>query len=99
MENKEILRMIDAGEKFSEEQLEDMVFELEEETRYGENGRWTRRATTIIEIEGRFFKIKWEEPLTEMSGSPVFDFQPVEVIRKERIETKTVIDWIDKDKA
>ena len=66
----------------------------------GENRRWSRSMTTIIEISGRYFKIYWEEGLTEYQDDCCFE-QPAEV---EKIEydkiipehTVRVVEWVDK---
>lgn len=39
------------------------------QTTYGESRRWTRTAYSVVEIEGRYFEINWEQGLTESQES------------------------------
>ena len=65
------------------------------ETKYGENGRWTRPVTSIIEFGGRYFQIDWDEGLTEYQPNEFYD-QPFEVKKEshEEIITVTITNWI-----
>lgn len=66
----------------------------------GENRRWSRSMTTIIEISGRYFKIYWEEGLTEYQDNSVWD-APIEVNRLEYDKiipehTVHIVEWVEK---
>ncbi len=66
----------------------------------GENRRWSRSMTTIIEISGRYFKIYWEEGLTEYQDNSVWD-APIEVNKLEYDKivpehTVHIVEWVDK---
>lgn len=76
------------GEKLTEEELKDAVYELEEvDTIKGENGRWDQWITTIIQIKDKLFAIDWLRGLTEYSEH-TFSEQPYEVKRKTRVVTE-----------
>lgn len=66
----------------------------------GENRRWSRSMTTIIEISGRYFKIYWEEGLTEYQDNSVWD-APIEVNKLEYDKivpehTVHIVEWVEK---
>lgn len=97
IDNKEFLRRYDAGEKFSEEELQDIVWGFREvTTNFGENLRWTRGATTIVAVDGRLFAIEWWEGLTEMQPNE-YSEQPYEVKEvTEVVEVKRYVPLEDK---
>ena len=97
IDNKEFLRRYDAGEKFSEEELQDIVWGFREvTTNFGENLRWTRGATTIVKVDGRLFAIEWWEGLTEMQPNE-YSEQPYEVKEvTEVVEVKRYVPLEDK---
>ena len=97
IDNKEFLRRYDAGEKFSEEELQDIVWGFREvTTNFGENLRWTRGATTIVTVDGRLFAIEWWEGLTEMQPNE-YNEQPYEVKEvTEVVEVKKYVPLEDK---
>lgn len=73
-----ILQKIDSGDDLTETELERLVFDNEIERIIGENDRWTRPIESIIKLCDRYFKICWEEGLTENQTNQFFD-QPYEV--------------------
>lgn len=90
-----ILQKIDNKEDLTERELSELVFEYAIDTKKGDNRRWSRTVTTIIEIMGRTFKIIWEEGLTEYQENEFYD-QPYEVELKEYEKTITVKEWVVK---
>lgn len=51
---------------FTEEQVEDLVRESSKETYAGENRRWSRSMTSIVEdCDGKLYRVFWEDGLTE----------------------------------
>jgi len=91
----EVLRKIDNKEKLDESELSDLVFEYEVDTDYSDNRRWSRSATTISQIGDRYFRIEWENGLTENQPNEFYK-QPVEVELKEYSKTITVKEWVSK---
>ena len=91
---KEMLDKIDSSDDLTERELKSLPWEFNEiERTYGDNRRWARKTTSIIEIGGRFFKLDWDEGLTEMQEHE-FYYQPVEVKEKTYEKTITVKEWI-----
>lgn len=95
---EELLNKIDSGEELTERELQTLIWECYEVDRdYGENGRWTRGVTSVIELCGRYFEVYWEEGLTEYQENEYYD-QPVEVEKKEYDKTIHVVEWVKKEK-
>lgn len=90
-----IIAKIENKEDLTDKELRTLVTEYDVETTYGENRRWNRSVTTIIQIKDRFFSIDWQEGLTELQED-YFDSQPVEVIRHTYEKVITVVEWIAK---
>jgi hypothetical protein len=91
-----ILNKIDSGKKLSERELSSLVWEFEEVDReYGDNRRWTRSVTSIIIINDRFFRVEWENGLTESQENEFYN-QPYEVEKKTYEKTITVTEWVSK---
>lgn len=80
------------GEKLNEDELSYLVNEFEVETEFEENRRWSRSATTISEVQGRFFMTSWENGLTEYQPNEYYD-QPTEVEKVTIEKTIIVTDW------
>ncbi|MCM1259647.1 MAG: hypothetical protein NC182_01725 [Prevotella sp.] len=94
---KRFLEKFDNGEEFTEEELSDLTWQFaEEETIYGENGSWTREATTIFKIDDRYFALEWEEGLTECQENEFYD-QPYEVVLELKTEVITKKIWNKKE--
>lgn len=88
-----MLGKIDRGETLTEEELRELVFEYEHETtNIGDKLRWTQPKRTIVKLDDRYFRINWQEALTEMQGNE-FDNQPVEVEQYEKVIV--VKEWRD----
>lgn len=88
-----MLAKIDAKENLTENELSEVVFGYEVDTEYGDNRRWTRTVTTIVELLGRFFSIDWEEGLTESQENEFYN-QPVEVKKNTYEKTIVVTEWV-----
>lgn len=95
-----MVEKIDKGEPLTDDETEKFYFDnkhVSEE--YGENERWTRPVTTIVEVFGRYFRICWEEGLTEMQSNRYYE-QPVEVTKHtyEKTIVVTVTEWNEVEK-
>lgn len=88
-----IVKKIDNGEKLTEKELRELICGYDVNTEYGDNRRWSRSVTTIVELEGRFFSIDWEEGLTECQENEYYN-QPVEVKKNIYEKTITVTEWV-----
>lgn len=87
---------LNKNEKLDKEELCYLVNEYEEVTYHGENHRWVREETTIVEFNNKFYVIYWWSGLTEMQDNE-FDNQPIEVTKIERPITVTLTEWLDKN--
>lgn len=94
MENsfeREMLEKIVKGERLTERELSSLVYEGEEVDEIeGEDTRWTRCMTTVINLCGKNVAIDWQKGLTECQDNEFYD-QPYFVEKKER--TVVVTDW------
>jgi len=92
---EKFIKAFDDGEKFSESVLSGLIEDEVDEIRHGAR-RWSETVTTIIKAKDRYFSIDWENGLTENQES-YFGSQPVEVEKKEKVVTKTVVTWVEKE--
>lgn len=83
---------IDKNKSLTEHELQRLVYEYEIDRQNGENNRWNRYVTSIVELCKRTFCIEWQQGLTEQQPN-YFDKQPYEVIKKIRKKTITVTEW------
>lgn len=88
-----MVRKIDNEERLTEYEVKRLVNEYPEADRTdGENRRWSRTVTSIIELCGRFFSVDWEEGLTE-SQENSYSNQPYEVEKCTYEKTIKVTEW------
>lgn len=80
------------GESLNESELQYLIHEYEVETTYGDNGRWSRGASTISEVQGRFFITSWSQGLTENQDNEYYD-QPTEVQKVTFEKMVEVTEW------
>ena len=82
-----LIDKIDNKEFLTTQEIKEMIFEFEQIDEYGgELERWVQPVSTIIQANGRFFKIDWFRGLTEMQENEYYD-QPYEVfLTKKMIE-------------
>lgn len=91
-----MVKKIDSGENLTEEELRTVVFETNEiELNKGENRRWSRSNSSVVEMCGRFFKLVWEEGLTEYQENQFYN-QPYEVEKHTYEKTIIVTEWAKK---
>ena len=88
---EKLLLKIDNGEELNESELSELSSEHVDKIE-GENRRWSRSVTSIVQLGERYFSIDWEEGLTEMQENE-YDNQPVEV--KQKTEMVEVTKWIN----
>jgi len=79
--------------KFTKKQIEELVWESDVETFHGENRRWSRSNSTVVEYEGKFYELYWEEGLTEGQENE-FEAQDAPEV-KQVTETLAVTKWVD----
>ena len=94
---EDVIIAVNKGIGLDEKELFNLVLDYGIETKYGENRRWTRSAYTIVELCHKYFRIDWEEGLTEGQENE-FYCQPYEVEKHEYEKTITVKEWVKKNK-
>ena len=89
---KELLNKIDTKHKLTEKELKALICTKEVERIEGDDIRWQRSIQSIVELDGRYFSIDWQQGLTECRKND-FDDQPYEVTKKIYEKTITVTEW------
>lgn len=92
----DILKAIDNGVELDERVLEDLAYYQTIYDEYGENRRWSRFVRTIVDLNGRYFAIEWDQGLTEMQSDEFYN-QPYEVELKEYDKVVHVKEWVKKE--
>lgn len=88
-----MVKKLDNKKPLTEHELSSLVCEFAVDSEYGDNRRWSRTVTTIVELCGRFFSIDWEEGLTEYQENEFYN-QPFEVRKETYEKTITVTEWV-----
>ncbi len=92
MTKQEFLRKFDSKEKFTEKEIKNLIFydDVNEVDRIEEEKeRWTQSIAVIIEINGRYFKLRYDEGLTEMQANIYYtDVVEVKPVKKTIIITE-----------
>ena len=92
----EVIKAIDAGKELDENTLCDLAYYYGIDDEYGENRRWSRWRKTILNLNGRYFALVWDEGLTEMQSDEFYE-QPYEVELKEYDKMVHVKEWVKKE--
>ena len=81
--------------KFSANEVEDLVYSHAVEIIEGESRRWSRTNIAIVESDGKFYEVWWEQGLTENQED---GFKAQEAVEVKQIEEQvTVKRWIEKE--
>ncbi|MGE5436592.1 MAG: hypothetical protein ACM3O3_05140 [Syntrophothermus sp.] len=76
--------------KLTAEEAREQVFEGNEIQRiYGAKSRWSTHMQSIVEIDGKNYRIKWSEGATERQEDEFYDQEAEEVHQVE----KTILVW------
>lgn len=89
-----IINKYDNKEKLTPDDIETLVWEYEWEREEYENRRWSRWVEVIVKLKDRYFRVGYDEGLTEMQPNEYYDTSIEEVIPIEK--TIVVIDWVKK---
>lgn len=95
---RRIFEDLQSGENLREDDLRYLVWNYEIDRENGENRRWSRTVTSIVEIGGKTYSIDWEEGLTECQENSFYD-QPIEVEKHEYEKTIKVTEWLPIEKV
>lgn len=93
MNEKEIINKIKNKEKFTEQEIYELLWDFEQVWQEeGENRRWTRAVSTVIKVGEDFVRIDWEQGLTECQENEFYE-QPYLVKSHKYIKTIEVEEW------
>jgi len=90
-----MVNKIDNKEKLTESELRELI-EFEIDRIEGDNRRWSQSIESIVKLKDRTFSLEWERGLTECQENEYYN-QPIEVVKVEKVVTKTVVEWICKE--
>ena len=83
---------------FKQEDIRDLIFGNSAiETIKGEDRRWSRSNTTIVELEGKYYAIVWEQGLTEKQENDYPEQDAKEVKKVEKEIKKIITEWVEVD--
>lgn len=91
-EEKDFYEAIVNKKSLSDRELYDLL-DYEVDRSYGDNRRWTRSVSSILELCGHLFELDWDEGLTEYQDDVFFDL-PYEVVKEEKQVTTTVVTYV-----
>lgn len=96
MENFEqyIINKYDSKEALTPRDIRILVEEFEWERKEHEKRRWSRWVDVVVKLENRFFRVGYDEGLTEMQDNEYDDTSIEEVVPVET--TIVVTDWVVK---
>jgi len=81
--------------KLTSDEVRFLVWECDVETEEGENRRWSRSNSTVVEKDGKFYSVYWEQGLTEMQDN---DYPAQTATEVEQIEETVIIKkWVNKE--
>jgi len=81
---------------FTKEEVEEHVFLNDVHTYRGGSRRWSRTNETVVKVDGKFYKLYWEQGLTESQENYFEEQETEEVELKEYEKTIKVSEWIIK---
>lgn len=79
--------------KFTELEVNNLVWENEVERTEGEDRRWSRTNTSIVDVDGKLYRLFWEEGLTENQDNGYSEQEAEEVFKHEWTEVVTKHEW------
>lgn len=89
----EIIKKLKDGEKLSEGEIKDLLWNGDEVDEIeGDDHRWQKDMTTIIDIDGQLYAIDWMRGLTECQENEYL-YQPYKVKKVEKVITKTEVSY------
>lgn len=100
MSDEEFLRKFDSGERFTEDEIADIVIRGVGKLAYnheGQDNRWTREVRKVYQIGDRYFAIDYDRALTEIQENEYW-YQPQEVEKYTYEKAMTIVEWKEKKK-
>ena len=93
--DEEMRQKIKNDVDLSESELNELVYYSVKDIE-GEDRRWSRRVTSILDIDGETYILNWERGLTEYQENS-FHYQPrkVKIEKTTKVVTMEVTNYID----
>lgn len=89
----EIVAKLRSGEKLNEHELRYLTYNgIKVDEIEGDEGRWSKGVSSIIQIGDDLWCIEWERGLTECQEDEFYT-QPYRVNRVEKVVTQTVVTY------
>lgn len=88
----EILNKLHAGENLTSREIKELVWGYEIDRMCGDDRRWTRSVSSIVELEGELWQIDWEQGLTEYQES-LYEEQPYRVKKVKKTVTRVEVSY------
>lgn len=89
----EIVAKLKNGERLDEYETKVLVWDgYRVDEIEGDDGRWTRRISTIIDIDGELWRIDWDRALTECQENEYWR-QPYKVKKIEKEVTRIEVSY------
>ena len=85
-----IIDKYDNKEPLTKEEVRELIWDYDYERIEGESRRWNRWVDVIIKLKDRYFRVGFDEGLTEMQPNEYY----TDIVEVKPVATvKTVINW------
>lgn len=85
-----IIDKYDNKEPLTKEEVRELIWDYDYERIEGESRRWNRWINVIIKLKDRYFRVGFDEGLTEMQPNEYY----TDIVEVKPVATvKTVINW------
>lgn len=85
-----IIDKYDNKEPLTEKEARELIWNYDYERIEGENRRWARWVDVIVKLKDRYFRVGFDEGLTEMQPNEYY----TDIVEVKPVATvKTVINW------
>lgn len=85
-----IIDKYDNKEPLTEKEVRELIWNYDYERIEGENRRWARWVDVIVKLKDRYFRVGFDEGLTEMQPNEYY----TDIVEVKPVATvKTIINW------
>ena len=85
-----IIDKYDNKEPLTEKEVRELIWNYDYERIEGENRRWARWVYVIVKLKDRYFRVGFDEGLTEMQPNEYY----TDIVEVKPVATvKTIINW------
>lgn len=76
---------------FSEDEVKELIWESEVDQKIIDSSRWSMSMESIVKIDGKYYRVHWEQGATEYQENEYYEQEADEVERKTKMVEVT--DW------